>query len=117
MVTYTICLTPQIVSELTDAQPFIILHTKILVAFNSCLNPIIYGVNHPHFREVFKCIVFRRWKDIPKPVLKWMNNSRSKESVKESHSKLGSNVSLKFISRFHSQDVDITVGSRHCEKV
>ncbi|KAJ8038599.1 hypothetical protein HOLleu_16063 [Holothuria leucospilota] len=51
-------------AELLKAEALIVNHTKILVVLNSCLNPILYAVKHPHFRQVFRCIVLCRWKDI-----------------------------------------------------
>lgn len=72
LLTYLVCVSPHIVCEIVDAPPFIILHTRMLVACNSCLNPIIYAVKHPHFRQVFKCIILRRWTDIPQPVFDFM---------------------------------------------
>ncbi|XP_071478590.1 G-protein coupled receptor moody-like [Diadema antillarum] len=38
-----------------------------LVALNSCVNPVIYGWKHPHFRIVLGCILRRRLGEIPQP--------------------------------------------------
>ncbi|KAJ8027626.1 G-protein coupled receptor moody [Holothuria leucospilota] len=68
VVTFVICITPYMFAELFKASAGIINHTKILVCLNSCLNPILYGVKHPHFRQVFKSIVRFRWSEIPQPI-------------------------------------------------
>lgn len=80
LVTFVICLTPHMISELANAHHLLILHTKILVAFNSCVNPILYGAKHPHFRHVFKCIIYGRWGEIPEPTFRWMNAQPSRST-------------------------------------
>ncbi|XP_072172335.1 kappa-type opioid receptor-like [Diadema setosum] len=37
------------------------------LVLDSCLNPIIYGWKHPHFRVVIACMLRGRWPDIPEP--------------------------------------------------
>lgn len=67
IVTFLICMTPELIAETVDAGPVVILHTKMLVASNSFMNPILYGIKHPHFKLVFACILKRRWKGVPEP--------------------------------------------------
>ncbi|XP_071838564.1 melatonin receptor type 1B-B-like [Apostichopus japonicus] len=76
LVIYLVCLSPHIIGEIVNAPYYVILHTTIIVACNSCLNPIIYGVKHPHFRQVFKSIILCRWSEIPQPAYKWMAASQ-----------------------------------------
>lgn len=80
LVTYLVCISPHILCEIADAPYYVILHTRMLVACNSCLNPILYGVKHPHFRQVFKCVLLRRWEDIPQPAFRWMAISQDTDS-------------------------------------
>ncbi|KAJ8026151.1 hypothetical protein HOLleu_33911 [Holothuria leucospilota] len=39
--------------------------TVSFLLLNSCVNPIIYAVKHPHFRQVFKCILLCKLERIP----------------------------------------------------
>lgn len=80
LLAYLICVIPHIASEIADAPHLVILHTSILVLCNNCLNPIIYGLKHPHFRQVFKCIIFRKWMEIPQPAFSWMKSHRQTQS-------------------------------------
>ncbi len=41
------------------------IYFSTLVAFNSCVNPILYGYKHHTFKEVFTCLLSRRWGDVP----------------------------------------------------
>ena len=45
----------------------IILYVSTLVVFNSCVNPFLYGLGHPTFKRVFKCLLSGRWIDVPQP--------------------------------------------------
>ncbi|XP_071812054.1 melanopsin-A-like [Apostichopus japonicus] len=80
IVTYLICLTPHLLAEIFDAKSIVITQTKVLVVSNSFVNPILYGVKHPHFRLVFACILRCRWQDVPQPswILKATSNLHSK---------------------------------------
>ncbi|KAJ8024590.1 Melatonin receptor type 1C [Holothuria leucospilota] len=78
VIAFIVFLSPQLVAEILDASPVVILHTSILVTVNSCVNPILYGFKHPVFKEVFKCIILCRWKAIPQPAFKWMRPLNSK---------------------------------------
>eukprot|EP00057_Strongylocentrotus_purpuratus_P029992 XP_780410.1 PREDICTED: G-protein coupled receptor 84-like [Strongylocentrotus purpuratus] len=46
-------------------EPFI--YTVVIFCMGSCVNPIIYGFRHPHFRPVFASIIMCRLSDIPQP--------------------------------------------------
>ncbi|XP_022085312.1 melatonin receptor type 1C-like [Acanthaster planci] len=39
--------------------------TIVILSANSCLNPMIYGFKHPHFKTVFNCILRGRFDQIP----------------------------------------------------
>ncbi|KAJ8024922.1 Histamine H3 receptor [Holothuria leucospilota] len=69
IVIFIIFVAPHLIVEIVNAKPEVINQTKILVVFNSAINPILYGLKHPHFRQVFKCILCRRWKEVPQPSL------------------------------------------------
>ena len=43
------------------------LYLALILVVNSCANVIIYGLKHPHFQVVFKCIITCRLYDIPMP--------------------------------------------------
>ncbi|XP_022099539.1 5-hydroxytryptamine receptor 2A-like [Acanthaster planci] len=45
----------------------VLLFLSVPFTFNSCLNPIIYTVNHPRFNRVIRCILRCRFGEIPKP--------------------------------------------------
>lgn len=63
-VAYILCLTPQAVCTIftcgIDEN-----YTRFIVALNSVVNPFIYGLNHPIFRQVFISIF--TCKSIPEP--------------------------------------------------
>ncbi|KAJ8032230.1 hypothetical protein HOLleu_25699 [Holothuria leucospilota] len=85
-VTFLMCFGPAVVSEAFSANVIVLSYTRAIIAFNSCLNPAIYGIKHPLFRQVMYNILFRKWSEIPEPAFKWMNSevpcpagSRSKD--------------------------------------
>lgn len=43
------------------------LYLALILVMNSCANVIIYGLKHPHFRVVFKCIITCKLTKIPLP--------------------------------------------------
>ncbi|XP_038053934.1 alpha-1D adrenergic receptor-like [Patiria miniata] len=49
-----------------DSDPFLPYALAILL-FNSCVNPLIYATKHRDFKTVFRCILRRKWEDIPEP--------------------------------------------------
>ncbi|XP_038044715.1 alpha-1D adrenergic receptor-like [Patiria miniata] len=64
---FLLCLTPfAICLFYDDSDPFLPYASAILV-FNSCVNPLIYATKHRVFKAVFRCILHRKWEDIPEP--------------------------------------------------
>ncbi|XP_063965233.1 adenosine receptor A2a-like [Lytechinus pictus] len=67
IVLFFLCGTPSIVilfvSEDYEVSPM----TLAIIAFNSCVNPIVYAWKHSVFRHVFKCIVTRNISGIKEP--------------------------------------------------
>ncbi|XP_072036956.1 alpha-1D adrenergic receptor-like [Amphiura filiformis] len=63
---FTICITPYSVC-LIFPQLNGLLYSGVLLMFNSCINPMLYGLKHPHFRQVFKCLLTCQWSRVPKP--------------------------------------------------
>ncbi|XP_038045058.1 5-hydroxytryptamine receptor 4-like [Patiria miniata] len=70
LVLFMICVTPfgvslalaaLDISGTGRALPF----TATLLTINSCLNPIIYALKHPHFQIVFRCILRGQFSKIP----------------------------------------------------
>ncbi|XP_041457551.1 G-protein coupled receptor moody-like [Lytechinus variegatus] len=60
IVPFVICL-----SLSSCQEPFI--YTVVIICMGSCVNPIIYGFRHPHFRPVFASVLSCRLADIPQP--------------------------------------------------
>ena len=66
-VAFLICFVPTVLTQLID-EPFVKHGVPYAIAFlliNACVNPVIYGVKHPYFNNVFKCLLICRWRDIP----------------------------------------------------
>lgn len=61
---FVLCLTPHAVCTISGGC-IIERYTRFLIAINSVINPIIYGLNHPVFRTVF--ISLLRCKPVPEP--------------------------------------------------
>ncbi|XP_071801787.1 cholecystokinin receptor type A-like [Asterias amurensis] len=64
---FVVCGAPYSVALLTTSNARILLFLSVLFTFNSCVNPILYTVNHSRFKVVILCILRCRLKDIPKP--------------------------------------------------
>ncbi|KAJ8042651.1 Alpha-1A adrenergic receptor [Holothuria leucospilota] len=67
---YIICIMPfglvcVIPAETYPAIPWI----SVLLMINSCVNPIIYGLKHPQFKEVFRPILTCSWMKVSKSSL------------------------------------------------
>lgn len=88
--TFVICLIPHSLAEIFNANAVVISQTKLLVVCNSFVNPILYGFKHPHFRDVFTCILQWRWQDIPRP--SWILKTTFQLSQSQSHSNMTSNT-------------------------
>ena len=63
---FMVCVSPYACSLLLP-YPRAGVYFAILVALTSCINPILYALRHPQFREVFRPIVRCRFRDIPEP--------------------------------------------------
>lgn len=98
LVSFFMCLTPHIMCELINAHFLITLHTKIIVALSSCVNPFLYGARHPYFRRVFKSILSCRWSEIPDPAFKWMKAGPPPANVSKSRSREIETVSLSILA-------------------
>lgn len=59
--------TPYVVAYVIPALHAFRSWAAVCLAFNSCVNPFIYGFWHPHFNEVFKCIISCNFSRIPQP--------------------------------------------------
>lgn len=44
------------------------IYTFILMSVNCCINPLIYADKHPHFKQVFRCLLRCQYDKIPNPV-------------------------------------------------
>ncbi|XP_071784330.1 rhodopsin, GQ-coupled-like [Asterias amurensis] len=64
---FVVCFSPYSVALLVTSNSRTLLFSSVLFTFNSCVNPIVYTVNHPRFNVVIRCILGCRFKDIPKP--------------------------------------------------
>ncbi|KAJ8022215.1 G-protein coupled receptor moody [Holothuria leucospilota] len=67
--TYVICVMPYGFSNIPGPKNPFVPWTILLLYMNSCLNPIIYGLKHPQFKEVFWAIITCSWRNIPEPSL------------------------------------------------
>ncbi|KAJ8022210.1 Beta-4C adrenergic receptor [Holothuria leucospilota] len=66
--TFIVCVTPFGVANIIPAPTYPMIPWTLLLFFmNSCLNPIIYGLKHPQFKEVFGPIMTCSWRNIPEP--------------------------------------------------
>ena len=78
---YILCLTPQAVCTIftcgIDEN-----YTRFIVALNSVVNPFIYGLNHPVFRQVFISIF--KCKAIPEPSSFLTNLTRKMNDLRSS---------------------------------
>ncbi|XP_041480461.1 alpha-1A adrenergic receptor-like [Lytechinus variegatus] len=70
IVLFFLCVTPSIVILFVPDDHEVSPMTVAIIAFNSCVNPIVYAWKHPVFRHVFKCIVTRNISGIKEPT-KW----------------------------------------------
>ena len=66
--TFVLCTAPYTLAVLVTSNPRPLLFLSVLFTFNSCINPILYTVNHPRFNVVIRCILGRRLGDIPKTI-------------------------------------------------
>ncbi|XP_071476863.1 melatonin receptor type 1A-like [Diadema antillarum] len=65
VVPYSLCLLA--ISQSNASARHASLYLALILVVNSCANVVIYGLKHPHFRAVFKCIIACRFAEIPQP--------------------------------------------------
>ncbi|XP_038067142.1 probable G-protein coupled receptor No18 [Patiria miniata] len=58
---------PYSLALLSPHNSRVLLFLSVPFTCNSCVNPIIYTVNHPRFNGVIRCILRCRFGDIPRP--------------------------------------------------
>ncbi|XP_071795144.1 alpha-1B adrenergic receptor-like [Asterias amurensis] len=61
------CLAPFAIALMIPPSDPVIPWTGAFIIFNSAVNPVIYGVKHPHFKEVFRHMLRCRYHMIPEP--------------------------------------------------
>ncbi|XP_038053931.1 alpha-1D adrenergic receptor-like [Patiria miniata] len=64
---FILCLTPCAICLLNDGTDPFLPYAFAIMLFNSCVNPLIYATKHRDFKTVFRCILRRKWEDIPEP--------------------------------------------------
>lgn len=62
---FLLCQTPYFSVFLLNVKGAPVLYAALGVFSNSAINPMIYAVKHPHFRKVFKCILFCMFNEVP----------------------------------------------------
>ncbi|XP_072013800.1 melatonin receptor type 1B-B-like [Amphiura filiformis] len=89
VIAFVLCLGPFTISISIDALKPARHWTGLLALCNSAVNPVIYGLKHPGFREVFSYILKGKWKYIPEPasfVYQFRSTMKSKGSYSRGHS-------------------------------
>ncbi|XP_071794461.1 alpha-1B adrenergic receptor-like [Asterias amurensis] len=64
---FVVCFAPFAVALMIPNSDPAIPWTGMFASFNSAVNPVIYGVKHPHFKEVFRHMLRCRYHMIPEP--------------------------------------------------
>ncbi|XP_038070501.1 G-protein coupled receptor moody-like [Patiria miniata] len=64
---FTLCISPYYISLFFANSDVFALYGATILIFNSCVNPIIYGVKHPQFKKVLRPMLWCKWKKIPQP--------------------------------------------------
>ncbi|XP_033634038.1 muscarinic acetylcholine receptor M4-like [Asterias rubens] len=67
MCAFIVCLAPFAVAIMIPPSDPVIPWTGAFIIFNSAVNPVIYGVKHPHFKEVFRHMLRCRYRMIQEP--------------------------------------------------
>ena len=62
---FALCFTPYFVSLFIPGERRTVLFTGVLAAVNSAVNPLIYALQHPHFKIVLKLLITCRFREIP----------------------------------------------------
>ena len=75
---FFICITPYCIAIAIPGIPQRwIIYTSLLTIINSSINPAIYSLTHPHFKEFFIAMLRCRFSDIPQPsdtLRRFLNN-------------------------------------------
>nr|XP_054765080.1 thyrotropin-releasing hormone receptor-like [Lytechinus pictus] len=76
---FVLCMSPQGVNFIIPGASIFTLYSGAIMSFNSTLNPIIYGLKHPNFKEVFRFLLTCNVSGISQPVnkAKAKNDTRS----------------------------------------
>ncbi|XP_072014138.1 melatonin receptor type 1B-B-like [Amphiura filiformis] len=84
VVAFLVCLGPFTISIAIDSLKTARHWTGLLALSNSAVNPVIYGLKHPGFREVFSYILKGQWKYIPEPAsfVHQFRSTAGKESMR-----------------------------------
>ncbi len=82
VIAFVLCLGPLTLSISIDSLKFARHWTGLLALSNSAVNPVIYGLKHPGFREVFGYILKGQWRYIPEPA-SFVQQFRSTARVNE----------------------------------
>ncbi|XP_033634222.1 melatonin receptor type 1B-A-like [Asterias rubens] len=64
---FTLLLSPYYISLAVPSSRKFVLYGVTITIFNSCVNPIIYTINHPQFKIVLRKIIQCRLSEIPEP--------------------------------------------------
>ncbi|XP_071818268.1 melatonin receptor type 1B-B-like [Apostichopus japonicus] len=74
---YVLCITPYVVVFSIPAARNLLPWGTVFFCVNSCINPIIYGLWHPNFNEIFKHILKCQFNEIPQKsqLLSWVSKS------------------------------------------
>ena len=77
---FTVLLSPYFISLAVPAGRNFALYGATIAILNSCVNPIIYTINHPQFKVVLRKMIQCRYSEIPEPsdCLKSVLSSRRK---------------------------------------
>ncbi|XP_033633740.1 rhodopsin, GQ-coupled-like [Asterias rubens] len=67
MCAFIACLAPYAVSLVIRNSDPVVPWTFMIVIFNSAINPVIYGIKHPHFKKVFLHMFRCQYHQIPEP--------------------------------------------------
>ncbi|XP_072013798.1 melatonin receptor type 1A-like [Amphiura filiformis] len=89
VVAFVVCFTPYALAVAVPPLSIARHWSGLLVMFNSSINPIIYGLKHPHFKEVFPYILRGQWRDIPE-LVGFMHRFKSEGSFERRGSSRGS---------------------------
>ncbi len=109
VIAFVLCLGPFTISISIDALKPARHWTGLLALSNSAVNPVIYGLKHPGFREVFGYILKGKWKYIPEPA-SFVHQFRSSASLKRSFSR-GHSVNDHNVKVSEKKDPNVIGGS------